>query len=41
MRRKLCQMWNCSPAELAAMDARKLMHETALVEQWDSEMRRG
>ena len=25
MRRDLCQMWNCSPAELAQMDARTVI----------------
>lgn len=31
MRRNLCHMWNCSPAELAQMDARQVLHETELI----------
>ena len=38
MRRNLCQMWNCSPAELALMDARKVHHETSLIVLYESEM---
>ena len=35
MRRKLCHFWNCSPAELAQMDARRVLHETALIELYE------
>ena len=38
MRRDLCQMWNCSPAELAQMDARQVLHETALIRLYEAEV---
>ncbi len=38
MRRKLCHMWNCSPAELAQMDARTVLRETVLIDLYESEV---
>lgn len=40
MRRNLCHMWNCSPAELALMDARQVLHETELILLYESEVRK-
>ncbi|MCC6772131.1 MAG: hypothetical protein IT360_13050 [Gemmatimonadaceae bacterium] len=39
MRRRLCQMWNCSPAELDQLPARRTLHETALIDLFEAEMR--
>jgi hypothetical protein len=32
-------MWNVSPAELAQMDARQLLHETTLLDAFDEGVR--
>ena len=40
IRRHLCQMWNYTPEELDRADARRVLYETALLDQWDEEMRR-
>lgn len=40
MRRHLCQMWNLSPQELDLADARRLLHDTALLDLWEAEMRK-
>lgn len=38
MRRNLCHLWNCSPAELAQMDARTVLHESELIWFYESEV---
>lgn len=39
-RRRLCQIWNYTPEELDRADARRLLHDTALLDLFDAEVRR-
>lgn len=40
IRRHLCQMWNYTPEELDGANARRLLHETALIDLYESELRK-